>query len=239
MNVPQLLIISAVLVTLTYASYRDVRYRDIPEFTWLAPSIFVVSLNVYLGNYDLIHTAISLIPPISVLVLALLDMMGGADFFALFLVALAHPHFLAIPISLLTLGYSVILPVSVMVYYLVINLIHYREFRSVKCIEGNKWYLPILSRPIVVRDYFRSRFIYPLTIPEEEGFKCRSTFSLNDDEEKRIREKIKEALTEGSIKPGDLIWVTPGFPHIAFYLVGYLAAILTPQLMLLKLILGA
>lgn len=205
------------------------KYRDIPELTWLPSLAVVVVVNLILGRYDVIHTLISLIPSLAVFALSLLDMIGGADFLALLLISLAHPFFYIFPISLLTLIYSLLIPVAVMGYYFILNLAHWKEMGKIKCVEGSKALLIFLGRPLSVGRFLKSKFVYPLTIPLEEGYLCRTSFSLDDEEEDRVRASIEKMVGKGMLKEEDILWVTPGFPHVLFYLVGYVAALLTPQ----------
>ena len=86
-------IIASVASTLTYASLRDLRNREIPEITWLPSLAIVVILNVLHGNYDVIHTALSLLPAALLFAMAIFNMIGGADFLAVLLIGLAHPLF--------------------------------------------------------------------------------------------------------------------------------------------------
>jgi hypothetical protein len=222
-------VIGSVLLTLVYASYRDVKYRDIPELAWLPSLAIVTAINLLLGRYDVIHTIISLIPPLAVLVLSLLDMIGGADFLALLLISLAHPSFYILPISLITLIYSLLIPIAVMGYYLILNILHWRELDKIKCVEGSRTPLIFLGRPLTVGRLLKSKFVYPLTIPSDKGYICRASFSLDDEEEDKVRGSIKDMVDRGIIEEEDVLWVTPGFPHVLFYLVGYVVALMTPQ----------
>jgi hypothetical protein len=229
-------VIGAVLSTLIYASYRDVKYRDIPELVWLPSIAVVTAINFLLGRYELVHTVISLVPPLAVLALSLLDMIGGADFLALLLISLAHPSFYIMPISLITLIYSLLIPVAVMCYYLILSILHRRELNKIVCVKGSRTPLIFLGRPLTVGRLLESKFVYPLTIPSEEGYICRASFSLDGEEEERVRTSIKELVEKGMLKDEDVLWVTPGFPHVLFYLVGYVAALLTPQEWVLELL---
>jgi len=227
---PNVLIIVSVIVTLVYASYRDIKYRDIPEITWVPAIIISVSINVLLGNYDFVHTVLSMIPVIMVFIMSLLGLIGGADFLALLMIALAHPRFLVFPISLLTLLYSLLIPLGLMVYYVLCNVVLYRSsLNKIKCKEGRKAYLMLFGKPMDVRKLLEKKFTYPLTIPLGKGeYVCRPSFS-DDEEEERIRERIRGAMARGEIKEDETVWVTPGLPHVVFFLIGYILSLLTPQ----------
>ena len=233
------LVFSAVLGTLVYASILDVRSRDIPEITWLPASIIALAVNLMYGNYDLMHTVFSLVPSAIVLIMAFLGLMGGADSLALLMVGIAFPKFLVVPISLLTLIYSLIPPIILMIYYLIVNVtVNRKVFKVINCTEGKfaKYLLPLLGRPISVEKYLMGRFIYPLTIPlGNSEFICRTYFG-DDDEEEKVRKGIEELVRAGVLRPNDKIIVTPALPHILFILIGFIIATLTPQLWLARLI---
>ncbi len=225
------LIVASILVTLTYASYRDIKYRNIPEVTWVPAIITSVIINILSGKYDPLHTALSMFPVLIVFVMSLLGMIGGADFLALLMIALAHPQFLVFPISLLTLLYSLLIPLGLMTYYALCNTLLYKPLlKKVRCKEGRKAYLIFFGRPMNVKEMLEKKFTYPLTIPVGKGeFICRPSFSDDDEEEERIKERIKWAIAKGEIQSDEEIWVTPGLPHVVFFFIGYVLALLTPQ----------
>ncbi len=236
MNWLEALSIASVLTTLVYASYRDVKYRDIPEVTWVPATLISVAANIKLGNYDPLHTLFSVLPATLMLIMAWLGLVGGADFLALLMIAIAHPKFTVLPISLLTLTYSLLIPLALLLYYVILNTLKYGGIlKTIVCIDGRKLYLKVFGRPMRVSKFIQAKFIYPLTIPSGSGFICRATFS-DDDEEERIRADIVKALEEGRLSEDQLIWVTPGLPHVLFFLIGYVLALLTPQSLLLSLL---
>jgi len=232
-------VVLSVLSTLAYASYLDLKDREVPEYVWLPGSLISITVNLYIGAYSPIKTVISLIPALAVLALAFLDLIGGADFFALLLVSLAHPNFLYLPISLLTLFYSLLIPVGVLIWYVMINLRHYSELRNLRCVNGSRYYLLFFGKPVSVNELLRKKFLYPLMIPEGDGFRCRASFTMDDDFEAKIKKAFKDLMAEGKITDELIVWATPGFPHVVFYLIGYVVALLTPQQALLNLLLEA
>ncbi|OYT49823.1 MAG: hypothetical protein B6U73_04885 [Desulfurococcales archaeon ex4484_204] len=228
-------IIASVASTLTYASLRDLKNRDIPEVTWLPSLAIAVILNVLHGNYDVIHTALSLLPAALLFAMAIFNMIGGADFLAVLLIGLAHPLFEALPISLLALLYSLFIPLALMAYYVTLNSVKYRkQILRIRCIRGRRFYLYFLGRPISIGEFLNSKFMYPLTIPSGTGgFICRPTFSIDETEE-AVKAEIMEFIDRGVIRRNDLIWVTPAMPHVAFLLIGYVLALITPQDLILQ-----
>ncbi len=223
-------------VTLVYGAYRDIKYRDIPEVTWVPAIAAGITLNLMTGRFDIMHTLISLIPAIMLLILAFLGMMGGADFLAILTIGVVHPYFTLLPISLLTLGYSLIIPIFLMIYYLLRNVSMKNTLQRIRCVEGRRTYLWFLGYPLRISEFLKRKFVYPLTIPAEGGYICRSSFG-EDEEEEKVRNTIVEKIKEGSLTPTDIIWVTPGLPHVVFFLIGYLLALVTPQNLLLSMLL--
>ena len=221
-------IILAVIATLAYATYRDLKYRDIPELTWVPAALFVITYNIYLGRYELIHTLFSLLPALAVLGMAFFDLIGGADALAMLLIAIAHPSFLVVPISLLTFVLSLVPSLFLVLYYLVSNIFRRELLGRVNCVEGSKSVLLLSGKPMRVRDYLRSEFLFLLTVPTEKGFRCSVSADVDIDfeQEKRI---VMDAVRNGIISEDSLVWVSPALPHIAFIFVGYIISLLIPQ----------
>lgn len=237
LQVPYLIVTLATLLTLLYASYRDLKYRDIPELTWVPAAIVALAVNLVLGEYnDILYLVFSLMPAVLILIMSLFGMIGGADFLAILLVGIAHPKFKFLPISLLTLLYSLIIPLLLVIYYTIYNLLMFRAIlSSIKCGRGRRLYLILFGKPIRVRDFLKMKFTYLLTVPRGGGFDCRASFSL-EEEEGTIRELILKYVNDGVLTLDDYVWVTPALPHVFFILIGYVLSILTaeqlPQLLI-------
>ncbi len=233
---PDIVIAIPVAATLAYATYRDLRYRDIPELTWVPAAVFVIAYNAYLGRYEPIHAIFSFLPAIALLAMAFLDLIGGADALAMLLIAAAHPNFLVLPISLLTVAFSVIPPLALIIYYFILNLVHKEELDRLGCVEGSKKLLLFMGRPLSVRNYLKSKYLFLLTVPTERGFRCivSADVDIDFEQEKRI---VMDAVRRGIISEDSLVWVSPALPHIAFIFVGYIISLLIPQDFLLTLFL--
>lgn len=221
-----------VLATLIFASIFDLKNREVKEYLWIPAAVYSIAVNLLLGNYsDLLQLALASIPALLVFVLALLDMMGGADFLALLVVTLAHPTIFPKPITYLTLIYSLIVPVILILRNLIIGLTYFRYYKNLKCVKGHKIPLLLLGRPDMVYSFLDSKFKYLLTIPVEHQtnlFECRASFSMDEAQEEKIKNNVRELVEKGVLGPGDLVWVTPGLPQITFYLLGYVLALITP-----------
>jgi len=233
---PDIAVAIPVAATLAYATYRDIKYRDIPELTWVPAAVFVVAFNIYMGRYEPVHTLFSFLPAIAMFAMAFLDLIGGADALAMLLIAAAHPQFKVLPISLLTIGFSVLPPLALMVYYVILNLMHKRELDSITCVEGSKKALMFIGRPMKVGEYLKSNFLFLLTVPTNGGFKCSVSADIDIDfeQEKRI---VMDAIKNNIISEDAIVWVSPALPHIAFMFIGYIVSLLIPQDLLLSMIL--
>ncbi|MEM2020862.1 MAG: A24 family peptidase C-terminal domain-containing protein [Zestosphaera sp.] len=235
MDFSESVIVAATLVTLSYASVTDLKHREVKEYVWVPATVVAVLLNTLLGRYGLLELFLASLPAVLVLVLALLDMMGGADFLALLVVTLAHPRIYPKPVTYLTLIYSLAFPAALILWNLVQGLKNLNRFKKVKCSRGSKFMLLFLGRPARVGDFLGSKFTYLLTIPsrpEEDLFECRMSFSMDDIHEEGLKEYVSELVRGGRLGLDELIWVTPGMPQIAFYLLGYIAALITPEALL-------
>ncbi|MEM0473758.1 MAG: A24 family peptidase C-terminal domain-containing protein [Zestosphaera sp.] len=235
MSLEELVLVFAVLATLSYASISDLRTREVKEYVWVPAALLSVAINLLLGNYDLLQLVLASIPALLVLVFALLDMMGGADFLALLVVTLAHPRIFPKPLTYLTLVYSLVIPVVLVLSNLIYGLRNLRHYKELKCVRGSKTMLLLLGRPKKVSSFLNSKFTYLLTIPVEQQenlFECRASFSMDETYEEKIKSSVRELLEKGILKADDLVWVTPGLPQIVFYLLGYVAALMTPESLL-------
>jgi len=236
LSVEELTLIVAVLVTLSYASISDLKSREVKEYVWVPAYLLSVTINLLSGSYDLLQLALASVPALLVLVFAVFDMMGGADFLALLLVTLAHPRILPKPITYLTLMYSLLIPVALILINLIHGLKNLRHYKELKCVKGSKTALLFLGRPAKVGSFLKSRFTYLLTIPVREGdsasFECRASFSMDEAYEEKIKTSLMDMLDKKILNADDFVWVTPGLPQIVFYLIGYVAALATPETLL-------
>lgn len=220
------------LLTLVIASLYDIKYREIPEYIWL-PALIISLITLFMIKVDLIVLAISLIPALILFTLSFIGMIGGADFLAILLVGISTPYLNVIPISLLTLLYSALIPSFTIIYNVLINLIKYKELiNNLKCGMSNKVLLIFLGRPMRIGDYVRSKFMYPLTLVRcsNEGSEivCRTSFNIDEDYRDHIK-NFKLCLSKGVLRTDDYVWVTPAFPHIVFITIGYVLSLITPN----------
>jgi len=229
-----IVITTALVATLTYASISDLKSREVHEAIWIPALLLVIAKNVIDGTYShagIIKIALSLSPALIVFIMSLLNLMGGADALALLLIGLAHPNFKLIPIALETLIVSLIPPIFLVIYYTALNILRNRKFfNNIRCSKGIKSSKVLISlgRPMTIKEFLSAKFVYPLTIPLGNGnHECRTYFS-DDATELKIRKHIEKLVKEGIIHYEDKIITTPALPHILFILIGYAFSILLP-----------
>lgn len=232
-------IVATVLATLAYASYRDYKSREVPELTWLPGLVVVVIVNLIQSSYNFLELAISSLPVVMVLILSAFDLMGGADFLALAFVLLAHPRIYPKPITFMTLIYSLIPPLTLIIYNLFHNLRFLKHYKGLTCVVGSKVGVYVFGEAVKVSQFLKSKFTYLLTIPEDVeryAFRCRASFTLDDNYEESLKNMVRELVNAKRIDEDHIVWVTPGLPHVVFYLVGYAASLLTPIDLIAKLL---
>ena len=206
----QLRIIAAIAM-LGYASYTDVTKREVSDYIWIvfgALSVVLLFLEPQFWQ-ALTNVGISLIVAPIVLIIWRLGMFGGADAFAIIILALLVPQ--------ITMSENTITPFTILTNAVIISIIPFfvNLIRNLIAI-GNK------------NDIFegfsetRKKRIIALFI----GYKAKNpkySFSI----EKKVGKHKKLNLVmhhaeyaEFCEKPNT--WVTPGIPYMLFITAGFL-----------------
>lgn len=205
-------------VVLGYAAYRDVKYREVDPYYWAAaffaasPAAILCWAGI-LGAPTFPAVLLGNLAAIAVIgVVAYLCMVGGADFFAIALVAYALPAARdGFPLALATLLYASAAEASLSLAYCAYNATVNRKLAS----EAGGWipycFLGVAAR---VRDAWRRPWWYPLT-GLESGGGC-------------VAEDPHEQLSRVAGEKGEdhVVWASPGLPFIAFILPGFAVAYL-------------
>jgi len=206
----QLRIIAAIAM-LGYASYTDVTKREVSDYIWIifgALSVVLLFLEPQFWQ-ALTNVGISLIVAPIVLIIWRLGMFGGADAFAIIVLALLVPQ--------ITMSENTITPFTILTNAVIISIIPFFVNLIRNLIEiGNK------------NDIFegfsetRKKRIIALFI----GYKAKNpkySFSI----EKKVGKHKKLNLVmhhaeyaEFCEKPNT--WVTPGIPYMLFITAGFL-----------------
>lgn len=217
------------VVTLLYASYWDLRIREVPELTWI-PAYLVATLSILLrylsGSLTLntVSLVLALIPSIAYAALFIAKLMGGADLLAMLLVCLIHIDDPIIP--LLTYILSSVAPIPLIAVNLLMNiLVRSDVMKKVRCVSGSKKVLYLVGKPIRVAEFLNKKFVFLHTYPLGEGFICSSSVDVDVDfEEQRLR--MVSALSNGLVKLEDYVVCSPALPHVVFICFSYIASLL-------------
>jgi len=238
-GIPTALIpISVTLSTLIIATYYDLKSREISEYIWLPALIFSSIFTFLVVRPNILVLIFSLIPAVILLLLMLIGMIGGADFLAILLISISTPYLNIIPIPMLTLLFSALIPSLLVLYNLIINLTLNRGLiKSLECSSTHKLSLIFLSMPMKVSKFLKSKFMYPLTVfkcsSNDYVVKCRTSFNIEEDFKDHIRDVMK-CLEFGYVRNDDYIWVTPALPHILFITIGYIISLVIPEEVIYK-----
>jgi len=206
----QLRIIAAIAM-LGYASYTDVTKREVSDYVWIvfgALSVVLLFLEPQFWQ-ALTNVGISLIVAPIVLIIWRLGMFGGADAFAIIVLALLVPQ--------ITMSENTITPFTILTNAVIISIIPFfvNLIRNLIAI-GNK------------NDIFegfsetRKKRIIALFI----GYKAKNpkySFSI----EKKVGKHKKLNLVMHHAEYAEFCekantWVTPGIPYMLFITAGFL-----------------
>jgi preflagellin peptidase FlaK len=236
------------LVTLGYASYLDIKTREIPPKLWLVASLLALPATAYEAYVFALHGFLDyvLITIISsaviVLVLAVMmikGLIGGADVFALAFLTIDMPWYpysfggrAFLPIPLLTLFYATLVGLIWLPIKIASNL-RRREFKehAKELGVGGLKYLRLATsaKAVKVKDYMEMKFWYPLEVFEVKNgkleSKLRTVFSV-DEEHEEHQKKLKELVERGLLSEDRLIFVTYGMPFLVYLTVGLILALL-------------
>ena len=236
------------LLFLGYASWSDIKTREVTNRVWLlyAPLGFMFTLLdgfLYGSSNYWILFGVSVVTTWTLAVaLFYLGAFGGADAKAFICLALAFPIYLKnifnfqlvsghpiFPLTVFT--NSMILAASSVIYILLQNLLWKLKMRS-KLFEGLEkeplWrkILTVLCGYKVSLEKLREKdFYFPLEdIKENDGVLERFlvVFSKNEDRNE-ILERLSFAVKNKRINPQ--IWASPGLPMLVFITAGFLVAL--------------
>jgi len=215
----------AVVVTLAYASYKDLVSREIPEVVWV-PAYIVAVGSLLLGGLSStspVRVALALVPPLTYLLLFLLNAIGGADLLATLLISLTHLDKPLIPLATYVL--SSLAPLPLIVSNIVLNLARYSKvFEELKCIQGSKRFLYVVGRPTRAANFVKKNFVFLHTIPTGDGFICSAKAEADVDFEEQ-RRRVLEMIESGSLKEYDYVIYSPAIPHVVLIALSYVIAL--------------
>lgn len=223
--------VTVTLIMFVRTSYLDIRNREVELKEWIPYLSLLLFLPFDIGRVSIALYLYSVVSAV-VLVFALymVGMIGGADLIAIALVSLGNSYVkpLLFPLlsergaeSLTVMLYTSLLIAVVTLYTVVKNLGSAGDLPP-----EVRWKLVISGKRMRVRDFLQSKFMFPLTVVDEDGrVKYRSTFDIAEDD-REWREKYRRLVNEGKIAEDSEIWVTWGIPVLPFMGLGYLLSLI-------------
>jgi len=223
--------ISLTIVMLLHTSILDLKYREVDPKTWLLYSPLAVFLALNWRQVILPLYLYSFATSVGVSYLFYrFSLIGGADVIAMFLIAISNPEVPSLILRGLTLLGAE--PIVVLLYTsLSISVITlYNVFRNLRLSKelpkGSKFKILVSGTRIKVRDFLKSKFMFPLTQVNEDGsLTFRYTFEIDEDDGE-WRRFFSELVRQGKISEDSYIWVSWGVPVIPFMLLGYLISVI-------------
>jgi Flp pilus assembly protein protease CpaA len=218
------------VVTLVYASYRDVISREIPEVVWVPAYTVSVGYLLLSGfpNVTPVKVVLALLPPLTYLLLFLLNTIGGADLLATILISLTHLDKPLIPLATFVL--SSLAPLPLILTNVILNLTKYSGiFKELKCVRGSRRALYVVGKPIRVSDFVKKNFVFLHTIPTDGGLICspRAEADVDFEGQRRI---ILEAIKGGYLREYDYVVYSPAIPHVVLLTLSYVTVLAVYQL---------
>ena len=228
-----------VLSVLLIASYWDIVKREIEPKYWLITgavglllaftSTIIAGLNLDLYGY----TLFSIIAIAIVGAFYYIGYMGGADLYAVAVIALTVPKQLVgeglIPTPFMTVVYAAVVSALIPIYFCLYNLVSRDRRRAIREVPRG-YIMRFLGVPKRPRDYVNSKgFWFPLTTYENGELVTRYSFQVEEEPEEH-KQKIKSLLESREIGEDSFIWITPGIPFVLFILLGFILSIIIGDL---------
>lgn len=229
------------IVMLAYTAILDVKYREVDPRIWLFFGIPLTAITSY-EVYNLILSGIHIyklitfmcisigVPCTLMFALAYLELIGGADFLALLVLSIAHPWKPLEPLlniipffPLSLLANSSLIALTPTLYHLALNMIIYRDIvKNVKLPPIQKALLILIGRPMKVKEYLKTKYMYILGGSEGGDLgEIRLSFKVSIEPEEE-RRRVNELLKSKHLRENDYLWVTEGLPMLLPILIGYL-----------------
>ncbi|NPA85680.1 MAG: hypothetical protein GXO07_06760 [Crenarchaeota archaeon] len=239
--------VGVALLTLLYASYLDLKTREIPPKLWLIASLLALPATLYEAHYFAARGALGYVVAVvvsSAIIIGILAFMswkgliGGADVLALAFLTVSVPWYpfsfglrAFVPVPLLTLFYATILGVLWLPIRALSNLrsekflSHARELG----LGGAKLLrLAASAKVVTVKEYMNMKFWYPLEIFKEKGeeleHELRTTFSVEEEHEDH-QKRMKELVERGLLSEDRYIFVSYGVPFLVYITLGFVLAL--------------
>jgi preflagellin peptidase FlaK len=236
------------LLFLLYASWSDLKTREVSNWVWVLYAPIGVALSLLLlflsdFSYSMLYLFGISVGVTSVLAVALFyaGAFGGADAKALICLSFTLPfypsHFFSLTSTTLIFPLSVfsnaIILAALSVLYALLRNAFWRQRTGRRLFEnfedeskGRKLLASLSGYKIPISKLKKSSFLYPLEDVQvsESGESKRKLLIFPKDEE---REKIiNRVLTAAEGEKIEYVWATPGLPMLVFITAGLITALI-------------
>jgi preflagellin peptidase FlaK len=235
------------LLFLLYASWSDLKTREVSNWVWVfyAPiglALSLILLFVLDFSYDMLYLFSISVGVTSALALALfyVGAFGGADAKALICISFTLPfypsHFISFTSTTLIFPLSVfsnaIIIAALSVLYVLLRNAFWRQrtgrrlFENLEDESNGRKILALLSGYKIPITKLKNSFLYPLEDVQvsEGGEPKRKLLTFPKDEERE--EIVNRVLTASEGEKNEYVWATPGLPMLVFITAGLITALI-------------
>jgi len=200
---------------LGYASYTDVTKREVSDFVWIIFGALAVVLLIFEPNFSdaLVNIGISLIVAPVVLIIWRIGFFGGADAFAIIVLAALVPQ--------ITFSDGMITPFTILTNAVLISIIplFLNFFRNLIEIVKKNDIFEGFKEPVGKR--IMAMFLGYRAKNPKYGFSIEKKAGKN----KKLNLVLHNAeYAEFCTRPNT--WITPGVPYMLFIAVGFIVQVL-------------
>ncbi len=200
---------------LGYASYTDVTKREVSDFVWIIFGALAVVLLIFEPNFSdaLVNIGISLIVAPVVLIIWRIGFFGGADAFAIIVLAALVPQ--------ITFSDGMITPFTILTNAVLISIIplFLNFFRNLIEITKKNDIFEGFKEPVGKR--IMAMFLGYRAKNPKYGFSIEKKAGKN----KKLNLVLHNAeYAEFCTRPNT--WITPGVPYMLFIAVGFIVQVL-------------
>lgn len=235
------------LIFLAYASWSDLRKREVSNKVWVifAPLALALTLQFLVFSPELLYGFVLSFVITSVLSIALFyaGAFGGADAKALICLSLALPSYptylfqpsfsLLSPLFPVSVFCNAVLLAALSVFYVLSRNYLWKRRTGKRLFEGfekesvdRKILTAVSGYKIKVVELEKKEFLYPLEdirVAETGESERRLIVMPKDEEREEIVKRILEASCEGKLQSD--VWVSPGLPMLVFITAGLILAL--------------
>jgi len=238
----------ASLIFLAYASWSDVRKREVSNKVWVifAPlALALTSLQLFVFSPHLLDDFVLSFAVTSALSITLFyaGAFGGADAKALICLALALPSYptslprpafsLLSPLFPMSVFCNAVLLAGVSVFYVLLHNYSWKRRTGKRLFENfenesisRKILTAVSGYRVKVVELEKKGYLYPLEdirVAETGENERRLIIIPRDEQREEIVERILEASREGKLHTD--VWVSPGLPMLVFITAGLIVAL--------------